>query len=157
MAVYQLNLEIFHDDVIKWKHFPRYWPFVRGIHRSPVNSPHNGQWRGALMLTLICARINGWVNNREAGDLRRPRAHYDVTVMFAADLLRALHDMDMDALLVLSEANPPVTGVFPSQWCGEFIWKKKRCIGYISLKVRKKQLFHINLMKKYSKCNDMCV
>ena len=28
----------FHDDVIKWKHFPHYWPFVRGIHRSPVNS-----------------------------------------------------------------------------------------------------------------------
>ena len=25
-----------HDDVIKWKHFPRYWPIVRGIHRSPV-------------------------------------------------------------------------------------------------------------------------
>ena len=71
-----------HDDVIKWKHFPRYWPFVRGIHRSPVNSPHKGQWRGALMFTLICARINGWVNNREAGDLRRYRAHYDVTVMW---------------------------------------------------------------------------
>ena len=70
-----------HDDVIKWKHFPRYWPFVRGIHRSPVNSPHKGQWRGALMFTLICARINGWVNNREAGDLRRNRAHYDVIVM----------------------------------------------------------------------------
>ena len=29
---------IFHDDVIKWKNFPRYWPFVRGIHRSPVNT-----------------------------------------------------------------------------------------------------------------------
>ena len=43
-----------HDDVIKWKHFPRYWPFVRGIHRSPVNSPHKGQWRRALMFTLIC-------------------------------------------------------------------------------------------------------
>ena len=70
-----------HDDVIKWKHFPRYWPFVRGIHRSPVNSPHKGQWRGALMFTLICARINGWVNNGEAGDLRRYRVHYDVTVM----------------------------------------------------------------------------
>ena len=28
-----------HDDVIKWKHFPRCWPFVRGIHRSTVNSP----------------------------------------------------------------------------------------------------------------------
>ena len=38
-----------HDYVIKWKHFPRYWPFVRGIHRSSVNSPHKGQWRGALM------------------------------------------------------------------------------------------------------------
>ena len=36
-----------HDDVIKWKHFPRHWPFVWGIHRSPVNSPHKGQWRGA--------------------------------------------------------------------------------------------------------------
>ena len=72
----------FHDDVIKWKHFPRYWPFVRGIHRSPVNSPHKGQWRGALMFTLICARINDWVNNREAGDLRSHRAHYEVIVMF---------------------------------------------------------------------------
>ena len=70
-----------HDDVIKWKHCPRYWPFARGIHRSPVNSPHKGQWRGALMFTLICARINGWVNNREAGDLRRYRTHYDVIVM----------------------------------------------------------------------------
>ena len=37
-----------HDDVIKWKHFQRYWPFVRGIHRWPVNSPHKGQWRGAF-------------------------------------------------------------------------------------------------------------
>ena len=43
-----------HNDVIKWKHFPRYWPFVRGIHRSPVNSPHKGQWRGALTFSLIC-------------------------------------------------------------------------------------------------------
>ena len=70
-----------HADITKWKHFPRYWPFVRGIHRSPVCSPHKGQWRGALMFSLICAWINGWVNNREAGDLRRHRAHYDVTVM----------------------------------------------------------------------------
>ena len=71
-----------HDDVIKWKHFPRYWTFVRGIHRSPVNSPHKSQWRGALMFSLICTRISGWVNNREAGDLRRHRAHYDVTIMY---------------------------------------------------------------------------
>ena len=50
-----------HDDVIKWKHFPRYWPFV--------------------MFSLICVWINGWVNNGEAGDLRRHRAYYDVIVM----------------------------------------------------------------------------
>ena len=50
------------------KHFPRYWPFVRGIHLSPVNSPHKGQWRGALMFSLICVWINGSVNTREAGD-----------------------------------------------------------------------------------------
>ena len=47
---------------------PHYWPFVRGIHRSPVNSPHRGQWRGALVFSLICAWTNGWVNSRDAGD-----------------------------------------------------------------------------------------
>ena len=71
----------FPDNVIKWKHFPHYWPFVGGIHWSPVNSPHKGQWRGALMFALICARINGSVNNRETGDLRRHRAHYDAIVI----------------------------------------------------------------------------
>ena len=70
-----------HDGVIKWKHFPRYWPFVRGIHRSPVNSSHQGQWRGALMFSLICAWINGWIYNRKAGDLRRHRTHYDAIVL----------------------------------------------------------------------------
>ena len=76
-----------HDDVIKWKHFPRYWPFVRGIHRLPVNSPHKGQWQGALMFSLICAWINGWVNNREAGDLRRHRVHYVAIVMVKGPLI----------------------------------------------------------------------
>ena len=70
-----------HDDVIKWKLCPRYWSFLRGNHRSLVNSPHKGQWRGALVFSLICAWTNGWVNNHEAGDLRRHRAHYGVTVM----------------------------------------------------------------------------
>ena len=67
-----------HDDVIKWKYFPRYWPFVR---ESPVNSTHKGQWWGALMFSLIFAWINGWVNNHESGDLRHHRVHYDVIVM----------------------------------------------------------------------------
>ena len=50
-------------------------------HRSPVNSPHKSQWRGAFMFSLICAWINRLVNNRETGDLRRYRAHYGVIVM----------------------------------------------------------------------------
>ena len=78
----RVKTSTFHDDFIKWKHFPRYWLFVRGIHRSVVNSPHKGQWRGALVFSLICAWINGSVNNGDAGDLRCHGAHYDVTVMF---------------------------------------------------------------------------
>ena len=50
-------------------------------HRSPDNSPHKGQWRRAWLFSLICAWITVWINNREAGDFRRHRAHYDVTVM----------------------------------------------------------------------------
>ena len=68
-----------------WRHqmetFPCYWPFVRGIHRSQVNSPHKGQSHGALIFSLMCVWINGWVNNCKAGDLRRYRAHYDVSLM----------------------------------------------------------------------------
>ena len=78
---------IFHDDVIKWKHFPRYWPFVWVIHQSTVNYPHKGQWREALMFSLICAWLNGWVNNREAGDLRCHPAHYDVIVMWLVEII----------------------------------------------------------------------
>ena len=68
-----------------WRHqmetFAALLAICAGIHRSPVTSPHKGQWRGALMFSLICVWINGWVNNREAGDLRRYRARYDVIVM----------------------------------------------------------------------------
>ena len=72
-----------HDDVIKWEHFPRYWPFVRGIHRSPVNSPHKGQWRGALMLSLICA-LNKRLSKQSLGwwfetSLRSLWRHCNVT------------------------------------------------------------------------------
>ena len=63
-----------HDDVMKWKHFLRDWPFVRGIYRSPVTRSFD--------VSLICAWINGSVNNGEVGDLRRHRAYYDITVMW---------------------------------------------------------------------------
>ena len=70
---YEARVMFYHNDVIKWKHFPLHW--------SPMKSSHKGQWLGALMFSLICAWINGWVNNREAGDLRRHCSHYDVIVM----------------------------------------------------------------------------
>ena len=54
---------------------------LRGIYRWPVNSSHKGQWRGAMMTSLICARTNGWVDNRDADDLRRHGADYNVTVI----------------------------------------------------------------------------
>ena len=80
---------LWYSEIAKnswWRHqietFSRYWPFVRGIHRWPVNSSHKGQWRWVLMLILICALMIGWINDREAGDWRHRGAHYDVIVMF---------------------------------------------------------------------------
>ena len=84
------KLDHFHNGVIKWKHLPLYWFFVRGIHRSPVNSPYTSQWRGALMFSLIYAWINGWVNDRETGDLRRHRVHYDVNAVFVPTVISRL-------------------------------------------------------------------
>ena len=69
----------------RWRHqmetFSALLALSAGKSPVPVNSPHKGQWRGALMFSLIYAWINDWVNNREAGDLRRHRGHYDVNVM----------------------------------------------------------------------------
>ena len=80
-----------HYDVIKWKLFSRYWTFLQGIHRSPIHSPHKGQWRRALMFSLICVWTYSWVKNRDAGDLRRYCSHYGVTVM---DTLLTKCDVD---------------------------------------------------------------
>ena len=69
-----------HDDVIKWKHFPR-------LTICAGNSPVTGEFPAERPVTrsfdifFIRAWMNGWLNNREAGDLRSHRAHYDVTVM----------------------------------------------------------------------------
>ena len=125
---------------LKWKHFPRYWSFAGGIHRPPVNSPHKGQWRGALMSTLICAWTNGWVNSPDADDLRRHRVHHNVTVMCCcclpgvlgvAVVLGSPASVVMDSItkiyMMTSSSgnifrvtdplcgNSPVTGEFPAQ------------------------------------------
>ena len=74
-----------------WRHqmetFSALLALCAGIHRSPVNSRHTGQWRGTLMFPLICAWINGWANDLEADDLRRHLAHYDVIVIESWSLM----------------------------------------------------------------------
>ena len=68
------------DEVIKWKHFPRNCPLWEEStgHEWVV---HKGLWHGALVFSFNCAWTNGWVSNRDAGDLRRHRGNYDVNVM----------------------------------------------------------------------------
>ena len=111
-----------HDDVMKWKYFPCYWPFVRGIHRSTVNSPHKGQWRWASMFSLICVWISGWVNNREAGDLRRHRAHYDVIVMRQRVLCTMLQNVHyyINVVMYLCYYPPPP----PRKKCHQYMSQK---------------------------------
>ena len=99
-----------NDDVIKWKHFPCYWPFVRGIHRSPVNSPSQMPVTRGFDVSLICAWTKAWVNNRYADDLRRHYAHYDVTVMCGP--ICETHDM-----LWLSDITLPFSLVYQSVVC----------------------------------------
>ena len=106
----------YHDDVIKWKHFPHYWPFVRWIHRSPVNSPHEGQWRGALMFSMICTRTNGWVNNGEAGDLRRHHANYDVTVVLCQNRSGLTQDDMCTGIKAICKLTHVISIITPRNW-----------------------------------------
>ena len=57
----------------------------------PGEFPVQSQWHGALMFSLICAWINGWVNNGEAGDLRRHQAHCDFIVMYFWSFVWPIH------------------------------------------------------------------
>ena len=91
MSYTELSIIITSGWLAFWEFLFSWWRQTnRNIFRvtGHLNSPHKGQWRGALMFSLIWARINGWVNNGEAGDLRRHRAHYDVTVMITQRLLK---------------------------------------------------------------------
>ena len=76
----------------RWRHQ------MEKFSRSPVNSPHKGQWRGALMLSLICDWVNSWVNIPEACDLRRRCAHYDVSVMTHHYLYSTFHELCLQVM-----------------------------------------------------------
>ena len=73
------DVNLGHTRLYQMKAYPRYWLFAG---ESTGHSPHKvQQGGGGLMFSLICAWTNTWANDRDAGDLRRYRAHYDVTVM----------------------------------------------------------------------------
>ena len=80
-----------HDDVFKWKHFQCYWPFVRGIQRSPVGGFPLTKVSDAEL--LICSGTNGWANNRDADELRRHRARS--YIQYLAYKLICLHCSDI--------------------------------------------------------------
>ena len=88
-----------------WRHqmetFSAQLAIYAGNSPVPVNSPHKRQWRGALMFYLICVWIHGWVNNREAGDLRRHRGHYD------SDLYKPRGIEHKNRLCIFSHHNGP--------------------------------------------------
>ena len=95
-----------------------------GIHQTPVNSPHKGQWRGALMFSLSCIWINGWVNNRKAGDLRRYRTHYDVTVILCHKFARKpkyLKKKSCYTMIILNCRTNLVLWSFSMLWVGVFL------------------------------------
>ena len=111
---YRSNLHLHHDDVIKWKHFPRYWPFVRGIHRSPVNSPHK---RPVVRNFDVFSdlRLNKRLSRQSWGHL----AHYDVIVMqqqYVLKLTRALVNAENAPLAITEILQFSVTVTTWSSW-----------------------------------------
>ena len=106
-------------------------PFVQVLHQSPVTSPHKGQWRGALMLSLICTWRNGWENNHEAGDLRCHCTHWVTSgnrgtyycfwsvsaAISAAAVLPTLFNFLGKPLKLISSNHTWLT-----YWCGKIFW-----------------------------------
>ena len=90
------------------------------IGEFPAQRPVNR----ALMFSLICARINGWVNNSEAGDLRRHHAHYDVIVMrrnIALGCIRSKICVNGDVKCQWSVAQQGLITALFFSWCTPFV------------------------------------
>ena len=86
IGMFYLYHILFHISSSWWRHKMETFSALLAlcVGNSPITGqwPYKGQWRGALMFSLICAWMNGWVNHREVGDLRRHHAYYNVIVMF---------------------------------------------------------------------------
>ena len=102
-----------------------------GEYRSPVNSPHKDQWRGALMFSSIYVWINDWVNYREAGDLRSYRTHYDVMVMvlqFKCDITVNIHIYKINYMPKYCQIHSLMYGMMLLTWCEGTPDNKKDCV-----------------------------
>ena len=134
--------------ILWWRHqmetFSALLAICAGNSPVPVNSPHKGQWRGALMFSLICVWINGWVNNCEAGDLRRYRTHYDVTVI----CYRRIY-----LTITVAAAVPATNCVRPSTINSHSADREIRNVSQISGHL----LFHILFSLKAHFCHDCIV
>ena len=72
--------ETAHVDVMKWKHFPRYWSFLC------VCGGGGGGGGGGIHWPPVDSQTNGWANNRDIGNFRRHSTHYDITVMLCRQI-----------------------------------------------------------------------
>ena len=111
-----------YNDVIKWKYFLLYW-LVQGIHQLLMNCQHKGKWCGALMFSLIFAWIYGWVNNREAGDLRCHHAHYDITVMLTLKPLGRIHRSQLNSPLRVPEIRTFDVALLFQYICHQYVFE----------------------------------
>ena len=100
------------------------------FYRSSVNSPHKGQWRGALMFSLICAWINDWVNSRGASELRRHRAHNNVIIMATA-CNYMIWRLTRKLFRIIGSFQEPIIGVFVivvNFWTNSrYLWHVRHC------------------------------
>ena len=128
----------YHDDVIKWKHFPRYWPFMRGIRNSSVAGesppPHIGQWCGALMFSLICAWINDWVNTTCGW-------------WFDVSLWRHCNDV---VNLFINQLQQDKTKREPCVWIMGYITVPQNSSVVCLIQFREKRMDEIYILKKFS-------
>ena len=87
------------------------------------------------MFSLICIWINGWVNNRKAGDLRRYRIHYDVTVMFPVftPSVSTKSECFLIRILYLLQINPFDFGT-ARLLCMRLFDKTRKCIQHNNVK-----------------------
>ena len=119
-----------HDDVIKWKPFLCYWP-LRGKftgHRQIPLTKTNGAELWCFL--LICAGINSWVNDRDAGDLRRHRAQYDVTVI-SHDVFTHMHHGCITLHTAALRASTP--GAFISYISYTWLWWRWNMSGKLQI------------------------